>query len=117
MQSFEEARAHLENGNLDKAQAICAQALALEADADAYGLLAEICRRWNDLPAALAHSRRALELAPNHSDLLYAFGALLLKSGSVDDAIEHLDRAIEQRLRFDQAQDAWCVALERRERY
>jgi Tfp pilus assembly protein PilF len=114
---FAKAYAHLERGNLEAAHAICMAALAQESDADAHGLLAEISRRKNDLPEALGHSRRALELAPEQSDFLYALGALLLQAGAVDEAIQHLDRAIELRLVFDQAHDTLCTALQQRAKF
>jgi hypothetical protein len=117
MQHFAAAYAHLEKGDLDTAHAICIAALAQEADADAHGLLAEISRRRNDLPAALGHSQRALELAPEQPDFLYARGALLLQAGAVDEAIQHLDRAIERRLVFDRAHDTLCTALQRRAKF
>jgi hypothetical protein len=117
MHSFAEAHAQLERGNLVQAHAICMRAVAGEPDADAYGLLAEISRRRNDLTGALRYSEQALELAPDQPDFLYARGALLLQTGALDNAIEHLDRAIERRLVFDQAQDALCAALEKRGKF
>src|SRR5271169_482424 len=117
MQPFAEAYEQLEKGDLNKAEAICNAALDRRADPRGYRILAEISRRKNDVTAALKHARRALGLAPNQPDSLHAYGTLLLQSGATDDAIEYLDRAIERRLRFDKAQDALCVALERRAKY
>ena len=117
MGPFTEVHARLQSGDLAGAEALCRAALAQEPDARGYRLLAEIGRRRGDMAGALEMARRALSLAPDQPDSLHACGTLLLQTGAVDEAIEHLDRAIEQRLRFDNAQDALCVALERRARY
>lgn len=117
MQSLVDVYALMQNGELDKAEAVCLSVLTREADPAGYRLLAEISRLRSDLPAALGYGRRALELAPSQPDSLFCCGTLLLQSGDLHGAIEHLDRAIERRLRFDKAQDALCVALERRARY
>lgn len=117
MPSVTEAHALLQSGNLQKAERICQALLAETADAAAYRLLAEISRIRHKLPEALQYARRALELDPKQPDSLFCRGTLLLQSGDIDGAIEHLDRAIERRLRFDKAQDALCFALERRARY
>ena len=117
MSPFNEVYARLQSGDLAKAEALCRAALAQGPDARGYRLLAEIGRRRGDMIGALEMARRALDMAPEQPDSLHACGTLLLQTGSVDEAIEHLDRAIEQRLRFDSAQDALCVALERRARY
>jgi tetratricopeptide (TPR) repeat protein len=114
MQLLLEARANLEKGNLERAHAICIAALGREADPDAHALLSEICRQRNDLPSALEHARRALELAPEQPDFIYSLGALLLRCDAIEEAIEHLDRAVERRLIFDEANDALALALERR---
>jgi hypothetical protein len=117
MQSLVVAYALLQKGDLDQAEAICRSIMAGEVDPAGYRLLAEISRLRHDLPAALRHARRGLELAPNQPDSLFCLGTLLLQSGDANGAIEHLDRAVEWRLRFDKAQDALCVALERRAKY
>jgi len=117
MPSLVHAYTLIQKGDLSKAEAICRSAVAATADPTGYRLLAEISRLREDLPAALEHARRALDLAPNQPDSLFCYGTLLLQSGDLDGAIEHLDRAVERRLRFDKAQDALCVALERRAKY
>ena len=117
MQSLADAYALIQKGELNKAKAICRSIVATDADPAGYRLLAEISRIEHDLPAALKHAKHALELAPDHPDSLFCCGTLLLQSGDLDGAIIHLDRAIERRLRFDNAQDALCVTLERRARY
>jgi hypothetical protein len=117
MQSLLDAYALLQKGDLGKAEAICRSVVAREADPGAYRMLAEISRLKHDLPAAVAYARRALELGPDHPDSLFCCGSLLLQSGDLDGAIQHLDRAIERRLRFDKAHDALCVALERRAKF
>lgn len=117
MSSLSDAYALIQKGELKRAEAICRSVVGATADPAGYRLLAEISRQKQDLPTALEHSRRALELAPNHPDSLFCRGTLLLQSGDVDGAIEHLDQAVERRLRFDNAQDALCVALERRAKY
>lgn len=117
MQSLVDAFALLQKGDLSKAEAICRSVVSRDADPAGYRMLAEISRLKHDLPAALEYATRALDLAPNQPDSLFCRGTLLLQSGDLDGAIAHLDQAIERRLRFDKAQDALCVALERRARY
>jgi tetratricopeptide (TPR) repeat protein len=57
---------------------------------------------------------RTVVLAPDQPELHYARGLELLKSGALDQALESLDKAIDFRLTYHEAQSALCLALEGR---
>jgi glycosyltransferase involved in cell wall biosynthesis len=64
-------------------------------------------------PAAVRRAGKAVLLAPDQPELHYARGLELLKSGAADQAVESLDRAIDFRVTYHEAQAALCLALER----
>jgi hypothetical protein len=66
--------------------------------------------------AAGARGGKAVAFPPEESELHYARGLELLRSGAVDQALDILDKAVDLRLNYHDAQDALCRALERRAR-
>ena len=77
-----------------RARQAAEEAASLDADLpDAHAVLARIATsewRWGDAERGFA---RALELAPSHARAHHGRATLLLRTGSLEDAIEAFDRA------------------------
>jgi tetratricopeptide (TPR) repeat protein len=86
--------------------------------ADPSGLLKRLLKEVPEIRERAAVVRRqkgvALALYYHQPELYYARGLELLESGAVDQALDILDKAIDLRLTYHDAQAALCLALERR---
>jgi len=84
--------------------------------ADRSGLLKRLLKEVPEIRAraAAVWGGKAAALAPDLPELHYARGLELLQSGAVDQALDSLDKAVDLRLTYHEAQTALCLALERR---
>ena len=84
--------------------------------ADPSGLLKRLLKEVPEIRerAAAVRRREANPLAFHQPELHYARGVELLESGAVDQALDILDKAIDLRLTYHEAQVVLCLALERR---
>jgi Flp pilus assembly protein TadD len=62
--------------NLPEARTLCQELVALEPTARNYALLAEACKRNEDIAGARAALERAMELDPGNQDFKGAYKAL-----------------------------------------
>ena len=86
----------------------------LDVDADsptANSALSNVLYRENRVPEAIAHSERAVAIAPNLPEALNGLGVGLAREGRVADAIGLFQRAVGLRPEYADAETNWGVAL------
>jgi glycosyltransferase involved in cell wall biosynthesis len=83
------------DGQLSDARAQYEAALAIDPDlAIAHAHLGTTLKASGDLRGALAHHRRAVDLAPTRPDFWQNFGAILLRGGNVPASLDAFGQAI-----------------------
>jgi tetratricopeptide (TPR) repeat protein len=77
----------------------------------AHSALANVLYRQNRVPEAIAHSQRAVTIAPNYPEALNGLGVGLAREGHPADAIVEYRRALEIKPEYDDAETNWGVTL------
>lgn len=91
-------RAYAQLQKVDEARQAYEQALAADSSyATAYMRLSELYKEEGELDKALGYSRRGLDLNPDNLNYRYYVGSLLLLTGAVEEAVDHLEGVVEQR--------------------
>ena len=94
-QFMDVARQHHRAGQLDQAQMLYRQILALQPDhSPALQLLAQVRFQQGKIEEAEQFLRRAIALEPRVANLLSNLGSILIAAGKVDQAIETIQRAL-----------------------
>ena len=86
----------------------------LQADgtsAVGHSAMANVAYRENRIDEGLAHSRRAVELAPDLAEGYNALGVGLARQGKLADAIAAYEKALALKPVFDEAEDNLGVAI------
>jgi tetratricopeptide (TPR) repeat protein len=65
------------------------------ADIDIYYCMGAAYEALNDWPAAIEIYRQALDVTPNHQEILYALASSLLEAGELDEALTYTMQYIE----------------------
>ena len=77
----------------------------------AHSALANVLYRQNRVSEAIAHSERAVAIAPNYPEALNGLGVGLAREGRPADAIIEYRRALEIKSDYDDAETNWGVTL------
>ncbi len=90
------ANAYMLSGRSDKGREICADAIRLQpAFAQGHSMMGRLLASLDDVPAALESHRRAVELAPQDTDILCSYASALDLDRSWDEALAIFDRVID----------------------
>jgi protein O-mannosyl-transferase len=77
----------------------------------AHSAMSNVLYRENRVEQAMAHSKRAVTIAPNYPEALNGLGVGLAREGRLSDAIEQYRRALAIRPNYDDAEANWGVTL------
>jgi tetratricopeptide (TPR) repeat protein len=77
----------------------------------AHSALANTLYRQNRVQEAIAHSQRAVAIAPDYPEALNGLGVGLAREGHFADAIVEYRRALEIKPEYDDAETNWGVTL------
>jgi tetratricopeptide (TPR) repeat protein len=77
----------------------------------AHSALANVLYRQNRVPEAMAHSERAVAIAPNYPEALNGLGVGLAREGRLPAAIEEYRHALAIKPAYDDAETNWGVTL------
>jgi len=77
----------------------------------AHSALANVFYRQNRVPEAMAHSERAVAIAPNYPEAINGLGVGLAREGRLADATEEYRRALAIKPAYDDAETNWGVTL------
>ena len=77
----------------------------------AHSAMSNVLYRENRVQEAIAHSERAVAIAPNYPEALNGLGVGLAREGRLTDAIEQYRRALAIRPNYDDAEANWGVTL------
>lgn len=91
-----QAAAHIQEGRLEDALAVCEQAVRLQPQsAEAYGYCAFVLKQLGRLDEALIASERMTQFAQNNSGAISNHALILLELGRFEEALAACDRAIQ----------------------
>jgi len=92
------ASTYITRGEFERAEPLCAQALAVAPDnADAWFMMGALMQARDQLEGAEAHHRRALQLDPGHPRAALAQAIVVLKRGRGAEAAELFQAILEKR--------------------
>jgi Flp pilus assembly protein TadD len=77
----------------------------------AHSAMANVLYRQNRVQDAIAHSERAVAIAPEYPEALNGLGVGFARQGRAADAIEEYRRALAIKPAYDDAETNWGVAL------
>jgi tetratricopeptide (TPR) repeat protein len=77
----------------------------------AHSAMSNVLYRENRVQEAIAHSERAVAIAPNYPEALNGLGVGLARQGRLTDAIEQYRKALSIRPSYDDAEANWGVTL------
>jgi tetratricopeptide (TPR) repeat protein len=77
----------------------------------AHSALSNVLYRENRVEEAMAHSRRAVAIAPNYPEALNGLAVGLAREGRLAEAIVEYQRALEIKPDYDDAETNWGVTL------
>jgi len=98
------ARHHIQNGNLAKAENICNKLITTHPNqADAMCLLGEIALKRNKLQAAITLITKAIAINPLPANYYFLLGLVYMKLGQPDNAIKNYHEAIRLNPKFSEA--------------
>jgi hypothetical protein len=91
----ERGRDEARSGRLDAAASLYRQSVDIQENPEALHELALIAVKAGDWTGARARAARAVDLAPDESELHQTFGAIVLHLGETDRAIAEFERSLE----------------------
>lgn len=101
-----------QSGVWHDSNSLWSRVLAVDSSsAIAHSAMANVAYGENRIDEGIAHSRRAIELAPDLAEGYNALGVGLARRGDLANAIAAYDRALALRPRFDEAETNLGVAI------
>lgn len=94
-QAFQQAMEFSAQGQLQQAEEMCAQVLAVyPAEPDTHYLLGQIKYQRGEFESAIKHIQKAADAKPNDADILFNLGIALKELGNFREAEENYHRAL-----------------------